>query len=152
MKVILTQDIKDQGKKGAVINVSDGYARNYLFPRKLAIEADAAALSELKNHETAQKYKADTEKRNAEELAEKLKSVVLKISNTSGLDGRLYGAVTSKDIADNLKKHFDIDVDKRKINIDEPIKHFGTYVITVKLHPEITGSISVVVYDEKQIK
>jgi large subunit ribosomal protein L9 len=149
MKVILTQDVKSQGKKGQLINVSDGYARNFLFPKGLAIEADAGAMNDLKNKESSRLHKIELEKAAAKETAEKLEKVTVKLSAKAGADGRLYGSVTSLDIAENLEKQHNIKVDKRKIQLSDPIKTFGVHSVTVKLYTEITGKINVVISDVK---
>lgn len=149
MKVILTQDVKAQGKKGELINVSDGYARNFLFPKGLAVEADAKAMNEMKNREAALKHKAEFEKQTAIELAEKLDSIIVKVLQPASTDGKLYGTVTTKDIADAIKSQFAIEVDKRKMTMNEHIKHLGTYSVEIKLHTEVTGKINVLVYDGK---
>ena len=148
MKVILTQDVKGQGKKDQVVEVSDGYARNFLFPKKLAIVADAKAMNELKNKEASHQHKVELERAEAKALAEKLTNITLKMVCKSGADGRLYGAVTAKDVADALEKAHGISVDKRKITVSEPIKSYGKYTLDVKLYPEITGQIRVVVSDK----
>ena len=145
MKVILLQDVRAQGKKGDLITVSDGYARNFLLPKGLALEADSKALNEYKGREEAMKHRAEVEKQEALEQAEKLRTLVVKIENASGGDGRLYGAITSKDIVEALKMQHHIVLDKRKLVIPEPIKSFGTYILDVKLYPEITGKLTVVV-------
>ncbi|MBQ7380492.1 MAG: 50S ribosomal protein L9 [Clostridia bacterium] len=145
MKVILTQDVKSQGKKDQIIEVSDGYARNFLFPKKLAIPADAKAVNEAKNKEASRLHKIEVEKQQAKELAEKLDSILVKIVSKSGADGRLYGAVTPKDVADALQKDFSIEVDKRKINIPEPIKSYGRFELDVKLYNEVSGKIHLLV-------
>jgi len=145
MKVVLLQDVKGQGKKDDVINVSDGYARNFLFPKKLAAEADSKVMNEIKNKEASRLHKIELEKQAARETAAKLQSVVAKIKIQAGTDGRVYGSVTSKDIAEALASQHKIEVDKRKIVLDAPIKNYGTYTIDVKLYPEITGKINVVV-------
>ena len=147
MKVVLLQDVKGQGKKDQVVNVSDGYARNYLLPRGLAIEANSKAMNEIKNKEAAKAHKIALEKAAANELKEKLAATVVKMKGKAGADGKLYGSVTSSDIADELKKQHNIDVDRRKIVMDGPVKAFGTYAFDVKLYPEITGKINVVVSD-----
>ena len=147
MKVVLLQDVKGQGKKDQVVNVSDGYARNYLLPRGLAIEANSKAMNEIKNKEAAKAHKIALEKAAANELKEKLAATVVKIKGKAGADGKLYGSVTSSDIANELKKQHNIDVDRRKIVMDGPVKAFGTYAFDVKLYPEITGKINVVVSD-----
>lgn len=148
MKVILLQDVKSQGKKGQVINVSDGYARNFLFPKKLAAEADASVMNDLKNKQESQKHKEMLERQNATELSEKLSGIVVKLPVASGADGRLYGSITSKDIADALEAQHNITVDKRKLTLDDPIKAYGTYEIPVKLYAEISGKINLVVCEK----
>lgn len=147
MKVVLLQDVKSQGKKGDLVNVSDGYARNFLFPKGLAAEADAKAMNEIKTKEEARLHKIEVEKAAARETAEKLASVTVKLTSTAGADGRLYGSITTKDIAEAVEKQHGITVDKRKIQLDGTIKAFGTYVLDVKLYPEITGKINLVVSD-----
>jgi len=148
MKVILLQDVKAQGKKGELINVSDGYARNFLIPKGLALEADTKALNEYKGREEAKAHHAEVEKKEAIELAEKLNSLIVQIKNAAGGDGRLYGAITSKDIVEALKMQHHIVIDKRKLVIPDPIKAFGTFIIDVKLYPEVTGRLTVVVNKE----
>ena len=149
MKVILTQDVKGQGKKDQIIEVSDGYARNFLIPKKLAVIASAQAMSEAKNKEAAKQHKIEVEKDEARAIAKKLESVTVKIIESAGSDNRLYGAVTSKDIAEKLEKLHGISIDKKKIVMTEPIKTFGTYKVDVKLYTsEIMGSINVVVTDK----
>jgi len=143
MKVILTQDVKAQGKKGQLIEVSDGYARNFLFPKKLAIEANAQAMNELKNRESSEKHKIEVETAHAKEMAEKLAKIKLVIKTSCADDGRLYGAITSKDLSEHLKKSNGLLIDKRKINLDKPIKTCGDYVVDVKLYTEIVGKLSV---------
>lgn len=145
MKVILLQDVKAQGKKGDLINVSDGYARNYLFPHGLAKEAGAGALTDLKNKEEAKKHRIEVERAEAKELAARLDGMLVRVRMTSGADGKLYGSVTAKDVSEALKAQFDIDVDKRKIEIADPIKGYGSYDLPVKLYPEVTGKIHLAV-------
>ena len=145
MKVLLLQDVRAQGKKGEVVTVSDGYARNFLFPRKLAAELTPAILNEIKTKEEAKQHKLAEEKKTAQENAVKLQGITVKIYASSGADSRLYGAITAKEIAEELKKQFDVDIDKRKIELDSAIKAYGTYTLEVKLHPEVTGKLSVVV-------
>ena len=147
MKVILTADVKGQGKKDQLVEVSDGYARNFLFPRKLAIPADNQSMTELKNKEAARQHKIDVERAAAKELSEKLTTVTVKIKVGAGADGRLYGSVTSKEIAEHLEKDFGITVDKRKINLGAPIKAYGTYDLDVRLYTDVTGKIHLVVTD-----
>ena len=147
MKVMLLKDVKGQGKKDEIVNVSDGYARNFLFPRKLAIEADAKALADAKNKEDAKNFKIEQEKAAARAIAEKLQGVTVKIKATAGADGRLYGSITTADIAKALKE-MGIDIDKRKIVADGAIKAFGTYNLDVKLYPEIVGKINVMITEK----
>jgi len=148
MKVILTQDVKAQGKKGELINVSEGYARNFLFPKKLAVEADAKAMNELKNREASKQYKLETDIAAAKEIAAKLAGVTVKIIVSGGSEGRLYGSVTSKEIAEQLKTQHGIEIDRRKIVMPDPIKTYGSYKYDVKLFPEVVGKLSVQVTDK----
>ena len=147
MKVILTQDVKSQGKKGELINVSEGYARNFLFPKKLAVEANAQAMNELKNREASIQFKHDTDLANAKQTAEKLNGITVTIVS-GGNEGRLYGSVTSKEIAEQLKAQQGIEIDKRKIVMPDPIKTYGTYKSDVKLFPEVVGKLTVKVTDK----
>ena len=148
MKVVLLSDVKGQGKKGQVVNVSDGYARNFLFPKNLATPADNQIINELKGKEEARLRQIELEKQAARDTAEKLKNVTVKIKAQAGADGRIYGSVTSKEIAEQLAAQHKITIDKRKISLADPIKAFGTYLPEVKLYPEITGKITVVVSDK----
>ena len=152
MKVILLQDVRGQGKAGDVINVSDGYARNFLFPKKLAAVADAAIMNELKGKEEARLHRIEVEKKAAQETAEKLKTVSVKLSVQAGADGKLYGAVTAKDIAEAMQKQHGIEIDRRKLQIDEPIKTFGEHAVDIKLYPEITGKVNLVVIESGEKK
>jgi len=145
MKVILLQDVKAQGKKGEVINVSDGYARNFLLPKKLAIEADAKSLNDIKNKEAARLHKLEEDKKAACQIAEQLTAINVRISISAGDDGRLYGSVTTKEIAEQLKAQHGIEIDRRKISLADPIKAYGQYTLDVKLFPEITGKLNVLV-------
>ncbi len=143
MKVILLQDVKGQGKKDQIVEVSDGFARNFLFPQKKAIPADAQAQNQLKGKREAEQHKIEEEKKAARELAGKLGGVTLHIKAPSGGDGRLYGAVTSKEIATALTEQIGSPIDKRKISLDSPIKAHGVYTITVKLYEGIEGKFTV---------
>lgn len=145
MKVILTQDVKAQGKKGDVIDVSDGYARNFLLARKLAVIADAKALNEVKNKEASRLHKIEVERAAASEIAAKLQSVQVKIPASAGADDRLYGSITAKDICEALEQQHGIVIDRRKLSISDPIRAFGSYTVEAKLYPEVTGRISVLV-------
>ena len=147
MKVILLCDVKGQGKKDQIINVSDGYARNFLFPQKKAIPADAKATSELKSKEDAKQYKLNEERKAALALAERLKNVTLEFKMGHGQDGHLYGSVTSKDIAEALKKEISTEVDKRKINLKDPIRAYGSYSVEIKLFQDVIGKFLVNVHE-----
>jgi large subunit ribosomal protein L9 len=149
MKVILTQDVRAQGKKGQLINVSDGYATNYLLPKGLAVMADARALNDIKNKEAARLHRLEEEKAAAKEIAGKLDSLLPKLKAQAGSDGKLYGSVTTSDLADALKEQYGVEIDKRKISFDEPVKSFGTHTASAKLFPEITGKIHFLVTDDK---
>ncbi len=148
MKVIFLQDVKGQGKRGEIKEVSDGYARNFLFPKKLASEADNKAINDMKGKKASEEYRIEVEKQNAKATAEKLETVTVVIKMTAGADSRLYGSVTSKDIAEHLKEQTGIEVDKRRIMLPEPIKSFGTYKADVKLYGEISGKITVTVTEK----
>jgi large subunit ribosomal protein L9 len=149
MKVLLLADVKGQGKKDQIVEVSDGYARNFLFPKKLAIAADAKVMSETKSKEEAKQFRIKEDKAAAKALAEKLAAISVKITASSGADGRLYGSVTSKDIAEKLAEQHKIDIDKRKLTLPENIKAYGTYEVEAKLYPEISAKLKVVVSEGK---
>ena len=144
MKVILKQDVKGLGKKGELVNVSDGYAKNYLVPRKIAAFADAAAMNELKNREASKAYQLAQEKANAEKAAELLDGKTVKVSAKAGANGKLFGSVTSKEISEKIKETYDVDIDKKKIITDD-IRNYGTYECTLKIYSGITAKIYVVV-------
>jgi large subunit ribosomal protein L9 len=148
MKVILLADVKGQGKKNDVIEVSDGYGKNFLIPRKLAKVADAQSLNDVKVKEEARLYRIATEKKEAQALAEKLKTLQVKIPASGGGDGRLYGSITSKDITDRLQADHGITIDKRKLVMNDPIKSYGKYEVEVKLYTEVTGKIFVLVCEK----
>ena len=145
MKVILQQDVKGQGKRGQLVNVSDGYARNFLFPKNLAVPANADNMNKMIMQDKAKKAQMAAEKAEAEAVAAKLKEIVVKIPAKAGTGGRLFGAVTSKEIADALQAQHGIAIPKTKIVQDEPIKAFGGYELKVKLGYEVTGTLKVVV-------
>lgn len=149
MKVILQQDVKGQGRKGQLVEVSDGYARNFLLPRKLAVEASADAMNTMRLQEKAKQAKMAAEKGEAEAIAEKLKSAQVKLSAKSGAGGKLFGSITSKEIAEGLKAQHGIELNKSKIVQDEPIKTFGSFQLKVKLGYEVTGTVYVLVTEEK---
>lgn len=147
MKVVLLTDVKGKGKKGTVVNVSDGYATNFLFPKKLAAPADARMLGEMKSKEEARLHQIEIEKAAAVETAGKLESAVVVIKAQAGADGKTYGSVTSKEVAEQLLAQHGIEVDKRKIAM-EPIKAFGTYTPEVKLYTDVIGKIHVIVTEK----
>lgn len=144
MKVILKQDVKGLGKKGELVNASDGYARNFLFPKNLAAEANAQAMSEFKNKQQAEKYRIDTETAAAKAAAEKISGQTIRISAKAGQNGKLFGSVTSKEIAEKVKENFGIETDKRRIVVDD-IKQFGTFEFEVKLYQGISAKLYVMV-------
>ncbi|MBR6530798.1 MAG: 50S ribosomal protein L9 [Clostridia bacterium] len=143
MKVFLKQDVKNLGKAGTIVNVSDGYARNFLFARGLAVEADKNAQSQAKNKESAEAYRREQELAAAKELAAKIAGVKVSIKASAGADGKLYGSVTAAHIADALKEQTKIEVDKRKIVLDAPIRTFGTSVLDVKLTSGVVAKLTV---------
>ena len=144
MKVILNQDVKGLGKKGELVNVSDGYAKNYLMPRKIASVADAAAMNELKNREASKAYQLAQEKAAAEKAAAELNGKTIRISAKAGANGRLFGSVTSKEISEKIKEEYGVDIDKKRI-VTEDIRNFGTYECTLKIYSGITALIYILV-------
>lgn len=145
MKVVLKADLKGTGKAGELINVSDGYARNFLFPKGLAVEANAQALNDLKNKEQAKQHKAEVELAAAQQAAEKIDGKSIKIIGKAGKNGRLFGSITAKEIAAEIAKQLSIPVDKRKIVLNMEIKAFGSYPIEIKLHPGVVAKATVMV-------
>ena len=143
MKVILLDNIKGVGKKDEVINASDGYARNYLFPKKLAVEANNENLLKLKAKQNSQQFKKNNEREDAIKLADKIKDITLKIKVKVGDNGKIFGGVTAKEISENLKSQFSIDIDKKKIMVGETIKNIGTYTIDIKLFEGVVGKLKV---------
>ncbi len=148
MKVILKQDVKGLGKAEDLVNVSDGYARNFLMPRGLAAEASASNINIMNTKKEAEKSRKDRELAQAKELAARLKDVVVTIKTKSGDNGKLFGSITSKDISDQLRKSFKIDIDKKKMVLSEPIKSIGNFEIEVKLYPEVSGKLAVKIEHE----
>lgn len=148
MKVILLADVKGQGKKNDVIEVSDGYGKNFLIPRKLAKAADAQSLNDVKVKAEAKQYRIETERKEAQALAEKLKTMIVKIPASSGADGRLYGSITTKDIAERLEADHGIIIDKRKLVLNENIKAYGKYEVEAKLYTEVVGKVNVLVCEK----
>ncbi|MBS1403181.1 MAG: 50S ribosomal protein L9 [Oscillospiraceae bacterium] len=149
MKVIFNVDVKGQGKKGEMKEVSDGYARNYLLPRKLAMEANADNLNAYKLKEKAKAAQIAKEKAAAQETASKLSGIQVKIAAKAGSAGKLFGSVTSREISEALREQFGIEIEKQKIVQAEPIKSFGTFEVKCKLGYEITGTVSVLVIEDK---
>lgn len=145
MKVILKQDIKGVGKKDQVINAADGYARNFLFPKNLAVPADNGNMSNLKAKNESVAYRKGEDLKEAKQIAEKMKSITVKIPVKTGDNGRLFGAVTAKEIAEALKKDFNITVDKKKVLLSESIKVAGVTKVEIKLNEGVTASVSVMV-------
>ncbi len=143
MKVILLQDVKALGKKGELVEASDGYARNFLLPKKLAKEANAQAMNEYKNAENSKNFKIATQKAQAEEYKKALEGKTFKMTAKAGQGGRLFGSITSKQVAEEIKKQYNIDVDKRKVVLECDIKEFGTYKAEVKLYTGISAKIDV---------
>ena len=149
MKVILQQDVKGQGKKGEMIEVSEGYGRNFLLPRKLAVPATADAINTMNLKEKARKAEEARQKAEAEATAEKLKECMVKLSAKAGNGGKLFGAVTNKEISEGLKAQYGVDIPKQKIVLDEPIKAYGSYQVKAKLGFEVSGTVYVTVCEEK---
>ena len=147
MKVIFVVDVKGQGKKGEMKEVSDGYARNYLLPRKLAVEATADSLNALKLKEKAKAAQLAAEKEKAEKAAAELEHIVVKIAARAGAGGKLFGAITSKEISDSLRTQYGIDIDSKKIVQSDPIKSFGSYEVKCKFGYEISGTIHLLVVE-----
>ena len=149
MKVILQQDVRGQGKKGQLIEVAEGYARNFLIPRKLAVAATADAMNTMKLREKARKAEDARLKAEAEAIAEKLKNSPVKVTARAGANGKLFGAVTSKEVSDALQAQYGIDLAKQKIVMEEPVKAYGSYELKAKLGYEISGTIYVMVVEER---
>ena len=147
MKVILLQDVRGQGKKGQLIEASDGYARNFLLPRKLAVEATADNLNTMKLQEKAKKAKEAAEKAEAEAIAAKLKNITVTIPAKAGNGGKIFGSITTKEIAEQLKAQQGIDLPKAKLVLADPIKAFGGYELKAKLGYEVTGTFKVMVVE-----
>ena len=149
MKVILQQDVRGQGKKGQLVEVSEGYARNFLLPRKLAIAATPDAINTMNLKEKARKAEEARLKAEAEATAEKLKECMVKLTAKAGSGGKLFGAVTTKEISEGLQKQFGLDIPKQKLVLEEPIKAFGSYQVKAKLGFEVNGTVYVSVFEEK---
>lgn len=143
MKVILLTDVKSLGKKGELVDASDGYARNYLIPKKIAKEANSQAMNEYKNAENSKNYKIATQKAQAEQQKKMLEGKKFVMTAKAGQGGRLFGSITAKQIAEEIKKQYNIAVDKRKVVLERDIKEFGTYKAEVKLYTGISANIDV---------
>ena len=150
MKVVLLQDVKSIGKKGELVNVSDGYARNFLLPRKLAKEANAQAMNELKNAEAAKEFKIKTETEQAQKNADAVKGKTIKIYAKAGQAGKIFGSVTPREIAEEIGKQLGVEVDKRKIALESDIKAFGSYNFDVKFYNGITATMTVAVCETEK--
>ena len=150
MKLILTRDVPDVGRSGDLVNVAEGYGRNFLLPRKLAIKADKGALKGLENRRKMLEVRGEQVLVEAQEIAERLKDATVKITGKAGSGTKLYGSVTNQEIADALEEQQGIKVDKRKIHITDPIKNLGEYDLPVKLHHDIPASIHVEVVGEEE--
>ena len=148
MKVILLENVKGVGKKDEIINANDGYARNFLFPKNLAIEANSTNLSKLKSKQDSASFKKSEEKKNAEEMKEKLSKIVLKINVKAGENGKIFGGVTAKEISEQLKKQYNYNIDKKKIDINETIKTIGMFTIDLKLFEGVVGKLKIHIIGE----
>ncbi len=148
MKVVLKTDLKNIGKKDELVNVSDGYARNYLIPRGLAVVADAAAMSAIKSKNEAIEHRKQVELENARQIASIINGNSVKIESKAGSSGKLFGSITSKEIAAALKEQYDVDLDKRKIELESDIKSFGTYSATVKIISGVSADIYIIVTEK----
>ena len=148
MKVILLENVKGVGKKDEIINANDGYARNFLFPKNLAIEANSTNLSKLKSKQDSASFKKSEEKKNAEEVKEKLSKIVLKINVKAGENGKIFGGVTAKEISEQLKKQYNYNIDKKKIDIKETIKTIGMFTIDLKLFEGVVGKLKIHIIGE----
>ncbi|HYF82239.1 MAG TPA: 50S ribosomal protein L9 [Clostridia bacterium] len=148
MKVVLLQDVKDLGKKGELVNASDGYARNFLFPRKLAVEATSGRLKEIEDKKSSEKNKKDMELKAAKELADRLSKIEISFKTKAGENGKLFGSITGKDVADAIKSQQKIVVDKKKVVLHDAIKTLGTYQVEIKVYPEVSAKVNVKVIEE----
>ena len=148
MKVILTQDVKKIGKKGEIINASDGYAKNFLFPQKLAVPADAQNLNELKAKQASEKHKKEIETEEAKKIAEQIKQIKITIKAKIGENQKLFGSITSKEIAEQIEKQIKIKIDKKKITLKDPIKTIGEYPIEIKLYEGVSLKTTVQIIPE----
>ena len=143
MEIILLQDVKALGKKGEIVKVSDGYARNFIFPKKLGVEANKQNLYDLNNQKAAEAKKQKEMLEEAQAQGKKLSELTIKLSIKAGEGGKTFGSVSTKEIAAGLKDQFGLDIDKKKVVLNDPIKHAGSYTVPVKLHPQVTAELTV---------
>ena len=148
MQVILLEDVKTLGKKGDVVKLNDGYARNFVIPKKLGVEATQKNLNELKNQQKRDSIVAKQQLEAAKEYGEKISKETVQLTMKAGEGGRVFGSISSKEIVTEAKKQFGFDIDKKKLQMPEPIKTFGTYEIPVKLHPQVTSTLKVCVKEQ----
>lgn len=148
MQVILTQDVKSLGKKGELVNVSDGYARNYILPKNLGLEATPKNLNDLKLQKAAEEKRQKEILNEAKAFAKELESITVQLKIKSGEGGRTFGSISSKEIATALKNDFNYDIDKKKLQLSDPIKNIGTHTVAVKLHPQVTAELKVKVSEQ----
>ena len=148
MKVILKADIKGVGKKNEVINASDGYVRNFLFPKNLAVEANAENMSKLKAQNEANQFKKDTEREEAKKLADKLTKITVRVEVKAGENGKIFGGVTSKEISEGLKRDYNINIDKKKIILTDTVKNLGMISVDIKLYEGVMGNLKVDIISE----
>jgi large subunit ribosomal protein L9 len=148
MKVILQQDVKNIGKKGEIVEVAEGYGRNYLIPRGLAVEASAGNVRKAQHQRDTESNKAARELKEAQKIGAKIKEQDVQVSARVGEGGKLFGSITTQEIADQLRRHFSVEIDKRRIDLKEPIKSLGTHPVTVKVHPQVHVTIKVKVVAE----
>ena len=149
MEVILLEDVKSLGKKGQIVKINDGYARNYVLPKKLGLEANAKNLNDLKLEKARQAKQAAEELQEAKALAVKVEEKPVKLTMKTGEGGKTFGTISTKEISAEAKKQLGLDIDKKKMKLDEPIKTLGTHIVTVKLHKEVTAKLTVVVGEDK---
>lgn len=149
MEVILLEDVKSLGKKGQIVKINDGYARNYVLPKKLGLEANAKNLNDLKLEKARQAKQAAEELQEAKDLAVKVEEKPVKLMMKTGEGGKTFGTISTKEISAEAKKQLGLDIDKKKMKLDEPIKTLGTHIVTVKLHKEVTAKLTVVVGEDK---
>lgn len=149
MEVILLEDVKSLGKKGQIVKINDGYARNYVLPKKLGLEATPKNLNDLKLEKARQAKQAAEELQEAKDLAVKVEEKPVKLTMKTGEGGKTFGTISTKEIAAEAKKQLGLNIDKKKVKLDEPIKTLGTHIVTVKLHKEVTAKLTVVVGEDK---